>query len=162
MIPLRLASHAADIDRDAGLLQTRDALSRDAGIGVAGRHDDAGDTGGHQRVSAGRRLARMGTGFQRHIGGRPRGLGPGLRQRLRLCMGSATDGGPPAPDDPPLFDDDAAHGRIGPDLAQTAPPQSQRVAHEVPVCLVGHVSDLVSGRSSLTNLSKSSAAWKFL
>ena len=77
----------------------------------------------------------------------------GMRPPARL--------GPAATDDAAVVHDDTAHRRVRPDIAQPARRKAKRKRHEAPVG-VGHSLSPVCGRSSETNLSKSSAAWKFL
>ena len=74
--------------------------------------------------------------------------------------------GPPAisrtatPNDAIIFDNDATYGGIWPNTSEPAPRKRERVSH-MGLVILAH-SSFVGGRSSLTNLSKSSAAWKFL
>ncbi len=121
-------------DLDAGLPQHGEALAADARIGVLDRRDDARDAGRDQCIGAGRRLAQMRTGLQRHIGGgAPRRLarlrqrhGLGMRPPARLC---------PTASQHPAFigNDDAAHRRIGRRAAQSPRRQRERVAHMLTV-----------------------------
>ena len=109
----------------------------------------------------------MGAGFKRDIGGGAARRFARLGKRDRLGMGAAAVGGMAAPDDTPVAHQDAAHRRVGPDTAQTTLRQAEGRAHPAHVFdLLGHSyqSSLsgTSGRSSATNSSKSSAAWKFL
>ena len=106
----------------------------------------------------------MRTGLEADIGRRPFGRRSGLRQRNRLGMGPSAGMGIPPPDNPPLIDDDTTNRRIGPRPAQPPTPKRKRQSQK-PGILRTHGSSgssVTPGRNSLTNLSKSSAAWKFL
>ena len=87
--------------------------------------------------------------------------GAGLRQRLGLGMRPSARCGRPTANDSPVLDDNAADSRVGPNLPK--PPRTERkgMGHMPAVCLCAHSSEAPGGRSSDTNLSKSSAAWKF-
>ena len=108
----------------------------------------------------------MRTGFQRDIDGRPTRRRPSLSQGHNLGMRAATGLGPAPPDDPISGDNHATDRWVRPTQPKPSTAQAQRMGHMAqlrsghhrPAHLVGGV----SGRSSLTNLSKSSAAWKFL
>ena len=105
----------------------------------------------------------MGAGFQGDIGGRTARQRAGLVQSHTFGMGASARLGPAASDDAARLHDDAAHRRIGPDIPQTPPRQAQGMSHVAQVVPVGHVQSVPgTGRSSDTNLSKSSASWKFL
>jgi hypothetical protein len=104
----------------------------------------------------------MGARLERDIGRCPTRRRARLGQSLRLGMGAATIGRPATADNPALFDYNAADRRIGPDTPHPTPAKAQGQRHETAVGPGAHVSDFWFGRSSLTNLSKSPAAWKFL
>ena len=80
-------------------------------------------------------------------------------RRFNRHDGPPAVGGASASDDPSVAHKDTAYSRVRPHAPQAALPERQRVRH---VARVGHASSGASGRSSLTNLSKSSASWKFL
>ncbi len=81
----------------------------------------------------GERLAMMRTGLERHIGrGAPRRLAR-HRQRDPLGMRPAADRGRAAPDHPPVADQHAADGRVGPGAAEPAPRQRERRPHVLDV-----------------------------
>ena len=139
------------------------------GIGQGGHYPR--NSGLDECFGAGRRAAVMGAGFERDVGGRvPRG-GTSLGKRHDLGMGTPPRLRPTAPDHAitgRAAHDDAADRRVGPGIAQATTGKHQRVVHVAQVGARGrafdrpvHSSD-AAGRSSLTNLSKSSAAWKFL
>ena len=120
---------------------------------MGGNH--TGETGGNEGFSARRGLAVVGAGFEGDVSGRPpRGI-TRLRQRHAFSMGATACLGMAAADDAGALDDHAAHGRVGPCAAK--PPRRKRegVFHMV---LVAQSSEAGLGRSSETNLSKSSAA----
>ena len=77
-------------------------------------------------------------------------------------MGASARCGGAAPNDPSVLDDDTANCGIGPDLPQSPRAKAQRQCHVADVRLCAHSPSGWGGRSSLTNSSKSSAAWKFL
>ncbi len=135
-------------------------LPVDARVWIAQRHHHAGHPGGDQCIGAGRRLAMMGAGFEGNIDRRPARRRTGLRERNHFGMGPPAGLGRATPDDAPVLDDHAAHGRVWPNLPQPPAPERQGQPHEAGVAHPS--SGATSGRSSLTNLSKSSAAWKFL
>ena len=150
----------------AALAQDRMARTTDARVRIGHGRDDARDARRDQPAGAGRRAAMMGAGLQRHIGrGAARGLARHV-QRHAFGMGAPAGLGPAAPHDAAIPDDDAAHRRVRPDIAQTPRGKAQGMAHVADVVLGGghaaDYSDAAPGRSSETNLSKSSASWKFL
>ena len=59
----------ADGDLDARGAQCFHAVAGDGGVGVDGGGDDAGESGGDERFSAGRRAAGVIAGFERDVGG---------------------------------------------------------------------------------------------
>jgi len=155
------------------------ALPGRARIGVGERGDDAGHARLGEGDGAGGRHPVMRAGLERDIGGRPPRRRAGRGERPGLGMGPPARRGRGARHDAPLPHEDAADGGVGPRGALSAQPEpeSERekarirlgerpggarirlpgragAAFHSPVCSVG--------RSSLTNLSKSSAAWKFL
>ena len=99
----------------------------------------------------------MRAGFQRDISRGPHGINP--RQRHHLGMRSPAGLGMAAPDNAAIQNNHTSNCRVRPGAPQ--PPRGQRkgVSHMVFVC---HSSLAPAGRNSETNLSKSSAAWKFL
>ena len=160
----RRVREAARLDRDPAGAEDRDAAPVDPRVRIAKRNHHARHPGGHQGFGAGRRPAVMGAGLQRHIGRRAPRRGPGHGEGRGLGMGAASRRGPPAADHPAPGHDDAAHGRVRPDLPEPAARQPERRAHEVGILAGGHQSSggTGAGRSSETKSSKSSAAWKFL
>ena len=104
----------------------------------------------------------MGAGFEADVSRCANGGTLRLRKRLRFRMGPSAWLGPATPDDAAVVHDDAAHRRIGGGVTLPAPAQRQGQTHEPGVARPAHSSSGVPGRSSCTNLSKSSAAWKFL
>ena len=99
-------------------------------VGILDRRHHARDSGGDDRIGAGRRFADMRARLQRHIERGAAGGLAGARQRLRLGMGTAAGLGPAAADDDAVLDHDRADGRIGPGAALPAPPERQRELHE--------------------------------
>ena len=148
----------AHVNDNARRTEDSNALAADAWITVGAGDHHARRLGGDKRIGAGRRLAGMGAGFEGDIDRRPLCRRSGLTQRLGFCMGPAARLGPAAPDNAALLHDDAAHGGIGPDSPLPAPAQRQGQRHKARVVRHAYSSAGVSGRSSCTNLSKSSAA----
>ena len=108
----------------------------------------------------------MRAGLKADIGRCAAGKRAGLFQRQDLGMRPAADLGPTAPDNPVILDDDGTDSGVRPGLAKAALTKRQGQLHEPAVSLEkfshAHSSAAPCGRSSETNLSKSSAAWKFL
>ena len=126
---LRLGGQAPGLDVDPGGPKRREPRPGDARIGILDGRDHPGDSGGDQRVGAGRRPADMGAGFERHVGrGAARGRA-GPRQRDGLGVRPSAVRRPAATDDAALRDDHAADGGVRPDPAQSAPGEPQRRAH---------------------------------
>ena len=121
---------------------------------------NAGDASFDERLGTGRRLTVMSARLQSHVSSGSLSLRASVIKGLRFCMRSPAVSRAPTANDPPVFDDDTAHSRVRPDSPKPAPRKRERVAH-VGFVVLAH-SSLLGGRSSLTNLSKSSAAWKFL
>ena len=157
----RLGGEDPEVDGNPGIPQGLEPRARHARVAVLDRRHDARHSGGDQRIGAGRGLAVVRTGFERDVGGRPTRRVTGLGQRLRFRMRPPSRRRMAAPDDAAVLDDDAAHRRIGPGPPHAAAAQAQRMGHVAGV-VEGHFSGTASGRNSLTNLSKSSASWKFL
>ncbi len=157
VIQRRLVLQHAGRHLDPRRAQQGKPLPRNPGIAVLDCRNHPGDTRSDQRLGAGRCLAVVGTGLQRHIGRGPPGQRSGLCQRFDLGMGSAPRLRPAAPDDPAIAHDDAADRRVGPAIALSTPPEGQRKGH-VPLVGVFHSSGGTGGRSSWTKSSKSSAA----
>ena len=152
-----------DGDRDARAFQYRVPLPRDARIGVGHGGHNAGHTGGDQCLGAGASFPGMGTGFEGDIGGCTARSFARLGQGDDLGVGTATRLGPAAPDNHAVPNDHTAHRRVGPAFPHPAPPHRQGQRHKPAIhCGTAHSSGVTGGRNSLTNLSKSSAAWKFL
>jgi len=148
----------AHVNRDARRLQDRNALAADARVAVCAGDHNARDISCHKRIGAGRGLAGMGAGFERDIDRRALGRRPRLPQGFGFGVGSAARLGPSPSDDAALLHNDAAHGGVGPDSPLPAPAQRQGQRHKARVVRHTYSSAGVSGRSSCTNLSKSSAA----
>ena len=103
-----------DVDRDAPLPEPGDAATRDVGIGVDERDDDARDARVEQRLGAGRRAALVRARLERDVRGGAPGAGAGRRQRADLGVRAARWlGGALADDGPVRRDDHAAHPRVG-------------------------------------------------
>mmetsp|Transcript_22601 Transcript_22601/g.36914 ORF Transcript_22601/g.36914 Transcript_22601/m.36914 type:complete len:385 (-) Transcript_22601:2167-3321(-) len=149
-------------NRDTGIAQHRKASTAHPRVCILDRNHNARHTGRNQRLRTGRGLTVMRTRLQSNIGDRATRSLPGLGQGHRFSMRTPTLLGPAAPDNAACIDDDASHSRVRCGIAQAAPPQGQRELHEPRVVACAHSSGCVSGRNSATNLSKSSAAWKFL
>ena len=126
---LRLGGETCGRHLDPGRPQRRETGARDPRIRILDGRDHPRDPGGDQRLGAGRRLADMGAGFQRHVSRRAARGRSGLRQSLRLRVRPPAIRRPAPTDDAALRDDHAAHCRIGPDPPQTAPGKPQRRAH---------------------------------
>ena len=114
-------------------------------------------------------MAEMGAGLQRDIGGGAARRLARLIQRPAFGVGAATRLGPAAPHyaAPAGFKtigsachDHTANRRVRPCVAQAPRRKGEGCAHMVGIAHSSAVP--VAGRSSETNLSKSSAAWKFL
>ncbi len=58
------ASYPEAIDFDAGLAQAAEAFAGDGGIGIGHGGDDAGDTGGDERIGAGTAASGVGAGLR--------------------------------------------------------------------------------------------------
>ena len=120
--------------------------------------------GRHQCIGAGRCLAMMGARLEGNIRRCTLCMQAGLRQGNGFCMWAPPRPGVATPNNLPFPDNHATNGRVGPDLPQCAGPKAQCKAHEPPVSRGGSrthrssASSICGGRSSDTNLSKSSAA----
>ena len=159
---LCLGPEQAGVDRDPGRAQHRVATPRDARVGIFQGADDPRHARHDQRLGAGRCLAMVGAGFKADIG---RGATRVIARRGQghpFGMGAPAGLGPSPPDDAAALDDDATNRRIGPNRAQPPRTKTDREGQKAPVRLGRHSSPDCDGRSSDTNLSKSSAAWKFL
>ena len=103
------------------------------GSGILDRHHGAPYARVEQGLGAGPRLAPMAARLEGDVGRGAPGRRPGARQRLRLGMGPAAGHGPsPAHDPPgarPRRDQDTAHRRVGPNVAEAAPGEAERRAH---------------------------------
>ena len=131
--PAGLGFQAAHLDRDAGRPQPRDALAVDPRVRVDGGDHGPRDAGGQHEVGAGRGAAMMRAGLEGHVGRAAARRLAGTLDRLALGMRPAAGLGPAAPDHAPVLDQHAAHGRIGPDIAQATLRQGQRHGHESPI-----------------------------
>ena len=136
------------VSQRAGAMEGRDILTELGGDKDALRVEDRGSI-----------LFDMGLGIP-HVDVCVRTGDQDLIRLLRENAGTSMR----APDNPAIADNHAAHRRIGPAAALAAAAQHQRMRHVAPI-LVSHAAGLsphpsfgASGRSSLTNLSKSSAA----
>ena len=138
-----------------------EALSGYPRVGVFYGGNHARDACRDQGFGAGWGLTVMGAGFERDIGGCAFRGAACLFERHAFGMGAAARLGPAAPDDAAILDQNAADGRIGPSRAKAPASKRQGMGHVTGI-FRAHSSGRASGRSSLTNLSKSSAAWKFL
>ena len=164
MIAPRFGVAQTHVHADTCITQHADPAPGDTGVRIAGGDHDTGDPCVYQGLRAGGCLAVVRTGLQRDIGCCPSGRVAGLCQSTCFRMWPAPVGRPAAPDDPAVADNHTSDSRVRPDTPHPAPPQRQGERHEAYIALECHVSfsSLRSGRNSLTNLSKSSAAWKFL
>ena len=126
----RLLGAEPDIDRDALLAQPRMALAGDLRIGILQRRHHARDAGRHDGVDAGRRLAVMRAGLERHVERRAARRLAGAPQRLDLGMRPPARLGPAAPDHDAVLHHDRADRRIRPRIAEPAPAERQRERHE--------------------------------
>ena len=106
----------------------------------------------------------MGAGLEADIGRGALRRSACLRESRLLGVGAPSGHGVPAPDDPAVAHDDASDGGVGPASSLAAPGKRQGVGHVAGVGAAHPSSGSESPRGSisLTNLSKSSAAWKFL
>ncbi len=93
------------------------------------RGDDATNSGGDERLSAGGRLASVAARFQRDIGRCAAGLSAGKVQRFDFGMVAAESLVPSFADDAIGADEHAADHRIRLDKALTAHRQFERPAH---------------------------------
>ena len=172
VIPGRLRAAHIFGDCDASCTQHGKATTIDARIRITKGTNNAADTGLDEGFCARGRLARMCAGLQCHINRGASRRVPCLGQSLRLCMRTAPGRCPSAPNNPSALHDHAAHSRVGPDVPLPAPAERQRKLHVAFVYIRRrkrrrhpswvHSSEGDGGRSSLTKLSKSSMAWKFL
>ena len=87
MRPPRLVGADADLDHDARFGHPPMAGARDLRIGIDQRGDHPRDAGRDDGVGAGRRLAVMRAGLERHVERRAARGGAGAAQRLGLGMG---------------------------------------------------------------------------
>ena len=97
---------------NASRLQAGDALPGDERVRVAAGDDDAGDTGGNQRVGTGRGAALMRAGFEADVGGGAASLFACLPQGMYFGVRLARADVKALADDLAAFDDDAADARI--------------------------------------------------
>lgn len=156
----RFVFKTARINSNARGLERRKTLARNTRIRILHRDNDARNPAFNQCGCTRGRLAVVRARFQGDIGRRAASTRTGLRQRLGFCVRAATVCRAAPTNNATLVNDDAPNGRIRPNAPQAARAKCQRVPH-VDMVVLCH-SSFVGGRSSLTNLSKSSAAWKFL
>ena len=123
--------HQTRLNRNACLAQHSDAIAAHARIRIGDGNDHTADTGGNQRVHARRRLAEMGTGFERDIGCGAARPFASCRQRLRFSVRAARFRGNAAPDNCTVADDDAADGGVCAGLPQMRRAQGNRFRHEI-------------------------------
>ena len=97
---------------DARCLQAGDALPGDERVGVAAGDDDAGDTGGNQRVGTGRGAALMRAGFEADVGGSATGGGARFAQGVRFGVRLTGADVKAFADGFTAFDDHAADARV--------------------------------------------------
>ena len=100
-------------DGNAGGAQAGDALSSHKRVGVAAGDDGAGNTGGDERVGAGRGAAMMGAGFEGDVGGGATGGIARCAQGVYFGVWFAGILVPAFADGNVVFDEDAADARIG-------------------------------------------------
>lgn len=106
------------------------ALATDAGVGVFHGGDDAGDSGGDQRVGAGTGSALVAAGFQRHVGGGAVGPGAGFVKGNDLGVVQGAIYMMSATDDFAAADKDATDGGVGAGSAGAEAGQRQGFVHE--------------------------------
>ncbi len=145
----RLGGADADVDRDAGGAQPRMARAGDLRVGVFERGDHARDAGGDDRVGAGRRLAVMRAGLERHVErGAARCLaGAAAAPRSRHAAGRRLASSR-ARRSTPLATTTAPDGRIGPGAPEPAPAERERQRHEAESCAAAALK--AHGRVTLT------------
>ena len=143
---------------DASVSQNAQTSTVHPLIGVHRSNNHAFYTRLHQRLGTRRRFAVMGARLKRDIDIRPTRLAASLRKGDGFGMWSTTRLRPSAPNDAPGFYNHTAHSGIGRRIAHPAPTKGQRKSHIARVAFSVHSSLGASGRSSATNLSKSSAA----
>src|ERR1700687_2711048 len=115
----------SDIDRDAGGAKFCMALPGNFRIRILDRRHHARDAGGDDGVGAGRRLADMRAGLQRHVErGAARGLA-GALERLGLRAEAPAGLRPYATYDVAVLDNDSADGGIRPGPPLPAPTPRQ-------------------------------------
>ena len=137
MVMARLFGADADVDRNASRAQPRMPRTRDFGIRVFQRRDDAGNTPRDDGVGTGRRFSVVRAGLQRHVKRRaPRRLA-GATQRLDLRMRPTPRLRPTAADNDAVLDDYRTDRRIGPGAAEPAPAKRERQRHEAGILLQG-------------------------
>jgi len=144
-----------------GGAQDRVAAPRNTQVRIGQSADDSGDTRRDKRLGAGRGAPVMRARFERDIGSGAARRRTRLIQRHPFRMGATARLGPATPQNTPVLHDHTAHGGVWPDIAKAPTRQRQGQGHIASVS-VAHSPSAPLGRSSDTNLSKSSAAWKFL
>ena len=97
---------------NASRLQAGDALSGNERVGVAAGDDDAGDTGGNQRVGTGRGAALMRAGFEADVGGGATGGSARFAQGVRFGVRLTGADVKAFADGFTAFDDHAADARV--------------------------------------------------
>ena len=97
---------------NARRLQAGDALSGNERVGVAAGDDDAGDTGGNQRVGTGRGAALMRAGFEADVGGSATCSGARFAQGVRFGVRLTGADVKAFADGFTAFDDHAADARV--------------------------------------------------
>ncbi len=119
----------AGFDRDAGLAQPGDPAAGDTRVGILEGYDDVFNTGIDQRAGAGRRLSPMAARLEADIGGGAQCRRSGAAQGFSFGVRPAAGLGPAAADNGSPVDEDAADGRVGPDIAEPAPGERQGRVH---------------------------------
>src|SRR6516162_5368499 len=129
----RLLGTEPDLDVETGSAQPAQPLAGHARIGILERNDYSPDAGGDQRIDTGWGTTPMTAGFEADIGGCSASGLPRPAQRLGLAMRSPAGLGPTPSGDAPLFDDDAANGRVRPDGTEPATGKRQGRAHRTEI-----------------------------
>jgi hypothetical protein len=140
----RLLGADADLDRDAMLAQPRMPLAGNRRVRILQRRDDARDARRHDGLDAGRGLAVVRTGLERGVERRAACRVAGPPQRLDLGMRPPARLGPAAPDHDAVAHHHGADGRVRPGIAEPAPPERQRQAHEACIEVRAHPGWLLS------------------
>ena len=133
MVAPRLLGAGSDGDRDPRRPQPRVPLPGHFRVRVLHRRDDPRDAGRDDRLGAGRRLADMRAGLERHVEGRAARRLARLGDRDRLGMRPPARRGDAAADDYAVLDQNGADGRVRRGETQRPLPQIERRVHPAKV-----------------------------